>query len=180
MEQLTMSDLEPVPERDKKSLREPETPDVIEKLEKRITRRRAAIQSKAKGTRFEYEIRDQIRETYGVKANKTPESGRLGTTMDIDENSAEFLAGDVFASGYIFTIECKNGYDDVELMNLFCYEGERGGKTARNTVLEFIEQADDEVKKTCKQPLIIWKQTNKKAIAGIRASSLVLYENFFS
>lgn len=138
-------------------------------------KRSKRLNQKAKGNNFERKIAMILQERYGMIFKKTQGSGSFGTTQEINEVFLDAFMGDIQTHpNFLYTIECKKGYDDIDLMDLFFETNERGGKKSSNTIQYFYDEIEKSCEKSGKSPLIIWSKTRKPIICAVKNENFEL------
>lgn len=117
--------------------------------------------SRAKGQRAEYAVRDLLRDSTGLEWDRVPGSGGFGQSHG--------LKGDIYLpppTGVLsaFTIEVKHYADDVISTNIF--------NSTVSQLEKFWEQTCREAEQMKAKPLLIFKKDRGKWIAGIRRCDL--------
>lgn len=109
-----------------------------------------ASKQSAKGTRFEYKIRDMLTEKTGVKWERVPFSG-AGT-----------MKGDLYCpvTHYYYCIECKSFKDTVIQENLLSAKS--------NNIYMWWEQAVREADEMKRKPALIFKKDRGKPIIAVQ------------
>lgn len=103
----------------------------------------------AKGSRFEYKIRDLLTEKTGVKWDRVPLSG-AGT-----------MKGDLYCltNHYYYCFECKSFKDTVIQENLLSAKS--------NNIFSWWEQAVREAKEMNRTPALVFKKDRGKPIIAV-------------
>ena len=147
-------------------------------------KRKRGPKGKAKGKRGEAGIVDVLNSRFTTIFSKYPNWGqfsrslgsgnRWGQKVKLSSAATETFSGDLSVPDHFkFTIEVKNGYDDIDLFNSF---------TGKNKPFdEFLEQATDDAERCGRNPLLIWKKTRKKPIAALHSFMPVnmILQNYF-
>lgn len=122
--------------------------------------------SKRKGNAFELQIAKQLNEHFKTdEFVRSPGSGAFSTTHKLPKNLQ--LAGDLLTpQGFRFIIECKKGYNQIRIQDLFSPSCE---------VWKFARQAEKDAKRTGKDAIIIWKQDRKKTLLITKDSNIESY-----
>jgi|TARA_B110000908_G_scaffold151111_1_gene185597 Holliday junction resolvase len=105
--------------------------------------------SSQKGTRFEYQIRDQLTKKCGVKWDRVPMSG------------AGAMKGDLYCltNHYYYCIECKSFKDSVIMENLLSAKS--------NNLYMWWEQCTREAETMRRQPALIFKKDRGKPLIAV-------------
>lgn len=104
----------------------------------------------AKGSRFEYKIRDMLTEKTGVKWDRVPLSG-AGT-----------MKGDLYCltNHYYYCFECKSFKDTVIQENLLSAKS--------NNIFSWWEQTLREAKEMNRKPALVFKKDRGKPIIAVQ------------
>lgn len=118
----------------------------LSKLKKSKTKR---VNSRRKGSNFQRDIAKKLNEIFGTKDFcPTPGSGAFATTHDLPEHLQ--IYGDLITpKNFRFVIECKCGYDDIRITDLFKFN---------KGIWEFIDQVKRDSGKANKEWMVIFKQ----------------------
>lgn len=108
-----------------------------------------ASKQSAKGTRFEYKIRDLLSEKTGTKWERVPFSG-AGT-----------MKGDLYCptNHYFYCIECKSFKDSVIQENLLTAKS--------NNIYGWWEQTVREAKEMNRKPALVFKKDRGKPLIAV-------------
>lgn len=117
--------------------------------------------SRAKGQRAEYAVRDMLREHTGLAWDRVPGSGGFGQSHG--------LKGDIYLpppTGVLsaYTIEVKHYADEVLNSNIF--------NTTTSTLEKFWEQTVRESQQMNAKPMLVFKKDRGKWVAGVRNEDL--------
>lgn len=118
--------------------------------------------SSDKGKRVERELCAILTKRFGQQFSRTIGSGnRWGSVSQLPKHAQETFSGDIVCpTNFLYVIECKGGYDDIDVCQAIC-EG--------NAQLDaFFKQAVDEGVRTRRMPLLAWKRTRRPWLAFIR------------
>lgn len=121
----------------------------------------AGIDSRAKGARAEYGVRDALREYTGLAWDRVPGSGGFGASHG--------LKGDIYLptpTGKIsaFTIEVKHYKDDVISSNLF--------NVTVSQLEKFWEQTVRESQQMNAKPMLVFKKDRGKWLVALNEEDL--------
>ena len=130
------------------------------------------IKSGKKGNRGELEIVKILNERFSKIISETPGIGsfsrsvgsgnRWGQKVDLSEAAKKVYSGDLTVpTNFLFTIESKNGYDDIDLMSAF------SGKC--KGLEDFLDQVTNDAERVGRKPLLVWKKTRKPRVAFLRS-----------
>ena len=116
------------------------------------------INSRTKGNSFERSICKLLNERFNTtEFSRSPGSGAFATTHSLPEHLK--IYGDLITpEGFKFCIECKKGYNHLNLYSLYNYSSE---------FWKFIEQCEKDSKKCKRIPLVIFKQDRQPTLAII-------------
>lgn len=114
--------------------------------------------SRTKGHRFERDVAKILNEKLKTtEFSRTPGSGAFATTHTLPDHLK--IYGDLITpKNFKFCIECKKGYNNINLYSLYNYSSE---------VWDFLDQCEKDSKKCNKIPLILLKQDRKDILAFI-------------
>lgn len=124
------------------------------------------IRSGAKGKRHERELCRLLADRFGKPFSRTIGSGnRWGQVRQMPQHAKDTFTGDVVCpEDFRFALECKGGYDDVDLFQALA-EG--------NAQLdEFLDQALAESNRSGRIPLLAWRQSRKPWLAFVRRQDM--------
>ncbi len=110
-----------------------------------------------KGSRFEYKIRDMLREKTGTQWERTPLSG--GGT----------LKGDLYCvnANYYYCFECKSFADSVIMENLLTAKS--------NNLFSWWEQCVREAKQMNRTPALVFKKDRGKPLIAVEEELAINY-----
>lgn len=149
-----------------------EIDDLIDNLNKK-----KKIKSKSKGKRGEALIVKLLNSRFSERIKNHPTGGgfsrsvasgaRWGQNANLSQTSLGVFSGDVSVpTGFIFTIEIKNGYNDVDLFNCFdkgCAELD-----------EFLKQATNDGNRSGRKPILMWRKDRKETIAFFKEGDFLI------
>lgn len=124
------------------------------------------VDSRDKGTRAEYQVRDILRTHTGLKWERVPGSGGF--------NASHGLKGDLYipeVNGKYCT-EVKHYKDDVINSNLF--------NDSNSTLEQFWEQTEREAGQINKEPLLVFRKDRGKWLLATMNSELIDTELVFT
>jgi Holliday junction resolvase len=136
------------------------------------SKKRKSLNSGAKGKRKERELVKVFSGRFGPGFSRTVGSGnRWGQVSDLPEHAKETYTGDILRpAGFQWVIECKGGYNDIDLNNAF-----DGGITQLN---EFLAQVHEEAVRSGQKPLLCWKKDRRPWLSFLRPQD-VPHDHFF-
>lgn len=143
-----------------------------------VSNKKKKIKSGSKGKRGELDIVNELNLRFVdiIKANpklgafsRSIGSGnRFGQKVKLSANSANTFAGDITCPDkFKFVLECKNGYNDIDLCN--CY-----GTSCRE-LDAFLEQVTGDCARpeiAGRKPMLIWKKDRKQKIAFLKKEDI--------
>jgi len=114
--------------------------------------------SRTKGNTFERSICKLLNDRFKTtEFSRSPGSGAFATTHSLPEHLK--IYGDLITpENFKFCIECKKGYNHLNLYSLYNYSSE---------FWKFIEQCEKDSKKCKRIPLVIFKQDRQPTLAII-------------
>lgn len=120
----------------------------------------------SKGKRVERLAVKVFTDRFGEGFSRSIGSGnRWSQVSFLPKHAQDTFSGDlVTPTKFLYTVECKGGYDDVDIENAL-----DGGNSQLN---EFLEQAEFDSGRCNKKPLLIWKKNRKKWLAFIKTEHL--------
>jgi len=126
---------------------------------KKLRKKKKRINSRSKGNSYEREVCKLLNERFETNEfSRTPGSGAFATTHNLPEHLK--IYGDVITPiKFKYCIECKKGYNKEDILSLINYSSD---------LWKFLEQTEKEAKKAKKEPLLVFRQDRKKAIAIAR------------
>lgn len=141
--------------------------DIISDSEKNQKKKKKVKNSKDKGNRFERSLGSVLKERFGFEFTRTMGSGnRWGQVVFLPKHAQQTFSGDlVCPENFTYVIECKGGYNDIDLCS--CFEG------GLAQIDEWIEQASDEGSRCGRKPIIVWKKNYKPWLVFIKKVDLV-------
>ena len=121
-------------------------------------KKKKKINSRTKGSTFERKICKILNERFNTtEFSRSPGSGAFATTHSLPEHLK--IYGDLITpENFKFCIECKKGYNHLNLYSLYNYSSE---------FWKFIEQCEKDSKKCKRIPLVIFKQDRQPTLAII-------------
>jgi hypothetical protein len=134
-----------------------------------------AINSCSKGKRIERQLVDTLNERFVDILSQNPSWGKFSRTVGsgnrwaqhvvLSEDIKSLYTGDLVTPGknFKFTIECKGGYNHIDLNGAF---------NGNREIDAFIKQAEDDAQRSGKKPMVMWQKTRKPSLAIIKMSDL--------
>ena len=121
-------------------------------------KKKKRVNSRTKGSSFERSICKILNERFNTtEFSRSPGSGAFATTHSLPEHLK--IYGDLITpERFKFCIECKKGYNHLNLYSLYNYSSE---------FWKFIEQCEKDSKKCKRIPLVIFKQDRQPTLAII-------------
>ena len=112
--------------------------------------------SKAKGSTFERNIAKILNDRFNTSEfSRSPGSGAFATTHTLPEHLK--IYGDLITpQNFKYCIECKKGYNNLNLYSLYNYSSEWWG---------FLEQCEKDSDKCGRIPMVIFKQDRQPTLA---------------
>jgi len=114
--------------------------------------------SRTKGNTFERHIAKTLNDRFETtEFSRSPGSGAFATTHTLPEHLK--IYGDLITpQNFKFCIECKKGYNNLNLYSLYNYSSE---------FWKFIEQCEKDSEKCSKIPMVIFKQDRQPTLVII-------------
>lgn len=123
------------------------------------------INGKKKGNRVELQLTKLLTSRFGLNFSRTVSSGARWSQAKLSEDAKNVFSGDlVVCKGFKFVIECKGGYDDIDMNSLFI----DGSKD----INAFLEQVTEDSKRCNRKPMLCWKKTRKPWLTFIHKNEL--------
>lgn len=138
----------------------------IEDITKNIERKKK-LDSKDKGQRGERELCKILAKRFAGRKGfyRVVGSGSRGKQVQLSEQDEIFFAGDIVApAGFVFSIECKYGYADIDLGSAL----EGGSKDLDR----FLNQAEKDASRVGKMPMLCWKKPRKNWLVFLKESDI--------
>lgn len=129
-------------------------------------KKRKKVDGKKKGNRMELELRKVFTKRFGEGFSRSVGSGnRWGQEVHLPKHAREVFSGDlVVPQGFKFVLECKGGYDGIDMSSIFV----RG-----NSELDsFLDQVTADSKRCHRKPMLCWKKTRKPWLAFVLTEDL--------
>jgi len=123
------------------------------------------INGKKKGNRVELQLTKILTSRFELNFSRTVSSGARWSQAKLSEDAKNVFSGDlVVCKGFKFVIECKGGYDDIDLNSSFI----DGSKE----IDAFLTQVTDDSKRCNRKPMLCWKKTRKPWLVFIHKNEL--------
>jgi len=143
-----------------------EVEDIFDKKPKKI-------KSGKKGKRVELELIKSLNERFRETLKSRPSCGtfsrsvgsgnRWGQKVHLSKAASDTYSGDIVCpEGFLFVLESKGGYNDIDLCTAF------SGKHAELDA--FLKQVSDDSARCGRKPLLLWKKDRKPRIAFLLTS----------
>ena len=119
-------------------------------------KKKKKVNSRAKGSTFERSIAKLLNDRFNTSEfSRTPGSGAFATTHSLPDHLK--IYGDLITpQNFKYCIECKKGYNNLNLYSLYNYSSEWWG---------FLDQCRKDSEKCGKIPLVIFKQDRQPTLA---------------
>lgn len=133
------------------------------------------IKSGRKGKRVELDLIKSLNERFAAALAARPSAGkfsrsvgsgnRWGQRVHLSKAASDTYSGDIVCpEGFLFVLESKGGYNDIDLCTAF---------SGRQSELDaFLKQVSDDSARCGRMPLLLWKKDRKPRLAFIRSSDL--------
>jgi Holliday junction resolvase len=138
--------------------------DILENLERKEKKK---INSKDKGARGERDLCAILLSRFPDKKGffRVIGSGNRGSQVNLGEHAKQFFTGDISSgsTGFKFSIECKYGYEDIDLSTCF--------DSGIKPLDVFLEQAEKDAAKVGKLPMLCWRKPRKPWIVFVKETN---------
>lgn len=133
------------------------------------------IKSGKKGKRVELELIKSLNSRFEIALASRPKAGkfsrsvgsgnRWGQRVHLSKAASDTYSGDIVCpEGFLFVLESKGGYNDIDLCTLFSgSQAELDG---------FLKQVSDDSQRCGRKPLLFWKKDRKPRLVFIRSEDL--------
>ena len=133
------------------------------------------IKSGRKGKRVELDLIKGLNERFGSVLASRPQAGkfsrsvgsgnRWGQRVHLSKAASDTYSGDIVCpEGFLFVLESKGGYNDIDLCTAF---------SGRQSELDsFLKQVSDDSKRCGRMPLLLWKKDRKPRLAFLNTEDL--------
>jgi hypothetical protein len=133
------------------------------------------IKSGKKGKRVELELIKSLNERFADLLASRPNAGkfsrsvgsgnRWGQRVHLSKSASDTYSGDIVCpEGFLFVLESKGGYNDIDLCSAF------SGKQAELDA--FLKQVSDDSSRCGRKPLLLWKKDRKPRLAFLKTADL--------
>jgi hypothetical protein len=124
------------------------------------------INSGRKGKSRERDVAKILSMRFKTGFSRSVGSGaRTSQVANLPKHAKDTFSGDlVTPANFKFTVECKGGYDDIDLNSVF-----DGG---HSEIDSFLDQASTDAEGCGRIPLVVWKKNHKPYIAIIKTAIL--------
>ena len=129
-------------------------------------KKKKKVDGKKKGNRTELELVKIFNARFGNGFSRAVGSGnRWGQVNYLPKHAQDVFSGDlVVPKDFAFVIECKGGYDSIDMSSIFVH----GNSELDN----FLNQVTDDSKRCGRKPLLCWKKTRKPWLAFVHSEEL--------
>jgi len=104
-------------------------------------------------------------QSLGAFSRSVGSGNRWGQKVILSKVAANTYAGDITCpDNFLFVLESKNGYNDVDLFN--CFSGKCPELDA------FLKQITDDSLRSGRKPMLIWKKDRKEKIAFLKLNDI--------
>lgn len=133
------------------------------------------IKSGRKGKRVELDLIKSLNDRFGDILRSRPAAGafsrstgsgnRWGQRVHLSKAASDTYSGDIVCpEGFLFVLESKGGYNDIDLCTVF---------SGRQAELDaFLKQVTDDSGRCGRKPLLLWKKDRKPRLAFLRTEDL--------
>jgi len=112
------------------------------------------VDGKKKGNRVELELTKILTARFNKPFSRTVSSGARWFQAELSQNAREIFSGDlVVPEGFKFVIECKGGYDDIDMSSVFV--------KGNSELDKFLNQVTDDSVRCGRKPMLCWKKNRK-------------------
>lgn len=143
----------------------------IEDLLENLSKKKSKAKGKPKGKRGELEIVKILNSRFEDILLKNPEWGKFSRTVGsgnrwgqnvvLSKEAMNTFSGDLTCpQNFLFVIESKNGYDDIDLNASF--------DSGHKEIDKFLGQVLTDSERCGRKPILIWKKGRKNRIAFIK------------
>jgi hypothetical protein len=145
----------------------------IDDVIKNLSEKKKKINCKKKGNRVELQLTKLLTDRFKLNFSRTVSSGARWSQAKLSEEAKNIFSGDlVVCKGFKFVIECKGGYDSIDLNTLFI--------DGNKDLDKFLEQVTNDSDRCNRKPMVCWKKTRKPWLAFIHSSELTEHKNMFN
>jgi len=141
----------------------------IEDILENANPKKKKIKTGQKGKRVERDVVHLLNTRFQEILSKSGEGfsrsigsgNRWGQGVMLSAQAKQTFSGDIACpTNFIWTIESKGGYNDIDLNSVF-----DGGNSTLN---EFIKQVSDDAERTSRKPIILWKKDRRPRLAILK------------
>ena len=133
------------------------------------------IKSGKKGKRVELDLIKNLNARFDKTLSSRPKAGkfsrsvgsgnRWGQRVHLSKAASDTYSGDIVCpEGFLFVLESKGGYNDIDLCVLF--------SGSQSELDGFLKQVSDDSKRCGRKPMLIWKKDRKPRLAFLRSEDL--------
>jgi hypothetical protein len=133
------------------------------------------IKSGKKGKRVELELIKSLNERFATLLASRPNAGRFsrsvgsgnrwGQRVHLSKAASDTYSGDIVCpEGFLFVLESKGGYNDIDLCTAF--------SGSQSELDSFLKQVSDDSERCGRKPLLLWKKDRKPRLAFLKATDL--------
>lgn len=133
------------------------------------------IKSGKKGKRVELDLIKILNERFKPILDSRPNAGkfsrsvgsgnRWGQRVHLSKAASDTYSGDIVCpEGFLFVLESKGGYNDIDLCTLFS-----GGQAELDG---FLKQVTDDSDRCGRKPMLLWKKDRKPRLAFVKAQEV--------
>jgi hypothetical protein len=138
---------------------------LIENIIDNNKKKKDKVDGKAKGNRTELHLCKLLTKHFGVEFTRSVGSGNRWGQVKLSEQAKQVYSGDICVpEGFKWVIECKGGYDSVDLDTTL------EGDNAR--LDSFIEQSSHDADYCGRKPIVCWKRNRMPWVAMLRGEDL--------
>lgn len=130
-----------------------------------VNKKKKKVNSKGKGNRGELNLCRILCQRFPDKEAffRVVGSGNRWSQVTLSKHAQDVLTADIVCPpGFRYSIECKYGYDDIELCSIF-----EGG---HKLIDEFLEKTARDADKVKKEPMLCWRKPRYPWLAFIKVS----------
>ena len=144
--------------------------DLFEELNKKKNKKKK-INSGRKGKGGERGLCTMLTERFKKPFSRVIGSGARTSQVNLTEEAKLVMTGDIVCpTDFVFTIESKCGYSEIDLCNAI-----DGG---HKLIDGFMDQAQKDANRVNKKPLLCWKKDRKPCIAFLKQIDLPDFRDF--
>ncbi len=138
----------------------------IENIIEQKKKAKVSINSGRKGKSRERDLVKILTTRFGQGFSRSVGSGnRWGQVSFMPKHAQDTFSGDlVCPADFLWVFECKGGYNDIDLNNVFV-----GGVTDLDA---FLKQAGEECGRTGRKPMLCWKKDRRPWLAFVHTEDI--------